>query len=50
MCKGRCGRSLQPCWGVWGHAPPEKFSILDALRVNLVHLETPNDIQIAWIT
>ena len=25
--------------GIWGHAPPENFSILDALKVNLVQLE-----------
>ena len=35
-----CGGSSQPSRGVWGHAPPGNFSILDALRVNLAHLET----------
>ena len=42
MCPGRCGGSSQPSRGIWGHAPspPENFSILDALRVNLAHLET----------
>ena len=32
--------------GVWGHAPPPTPKMLDALRVNLAHLETKKEIQI----
>ena len=31
------GVSPQPSRGVWGHAPPEKFGVLDSLRPILVH-------------
>ena len=29
-----------PSRGVWGHAPPENFGILDTQRVFLVHFLT----------
>ena len=27
--------------GVWGHAPPENFCILDSLRLLLMHSQVP---------
>ena len=33
-------RNSVPSRGVWGHAPPENFGILDTQRVLLVHFLT----------
>ena len=31
--------------GVWGHAPPENFCILDSLRLLLMHSQVPENDQ-----
>ena len=49
--RARCGRKATSCRGVWGHAPPGKFSVFWCSEVHFWHLAVDADstVDASWL-